>query len=604
MTSKIVVNNIESDAGISSVTLVSNIAGEDSTQNISGINSVTANAFYGSGANLTGLESSSITKDVTIAVGAAATNAKLVNLNTSGQIGALPTMNAVATFVNDTNYALEPGNSTGLNDVYTYPHPDLNYKQTDTSNNAHASTGGVRYSKTGSGYRVLYSSAEVNNTATMTLTGQIMNADATYTSSGTTQTIATPTDNNNDTTECTIQQWKENYWVGVVRFVRKTTDGTTNNSGRYDRMSIQMFTVNPSTGAISLLGSKVDKAHNHQRGTLYEAASLGHFTEVQMRWNAVSLRMGKQSTRGIEQAFFKLTTSGISETGQVTHTQNNNNTGNRELGGLEHVYAAERCRSISGGTDRSIGLNDSAFEIYDFTGSYNENLRQSTTNYSSGTEAYDSEGFNIFINDTHFLHAYKDISAQRRIKIFSTDGAGGFSLVSNFIYEDTNVSNKFGFISSAAVKSATEIAVVFDNQTFGMKSLSSIELNGSYVIQGIKEPLRIDGIRGVIAHQSGNVYHVFNTNNSGGATTASYTVNNYKNSVPLNFIGFAQETKNSGTASVCFGGVATGFSGLTVGSNYYVDQLLTGEITTDTRSGNIMGMAISPTELLVGNVRS
>ena len=82
MTSKIVVNNIESDAGISSVTLVSNIAGEDSTQNISGINSVTANAFYGSGANLTGLESSSITKDVTIAVGAAATNAKLVNLNT------------------------------------------------------------------------------------------------------------------------------------------------------------------------------------------------------------------------------------------------------------------------------------------------------------------------------------------------------------------------------------------------------------------------------------------------------------------------------------------------------------------------------------------
>ena len=54
MTSKIVVNNIEADAGISSVTVVSNIAGEDSTQNISGINSVTANAFYGDGSNLTG----------------------------------------------------------------------------------------------------------------------------------------------------------------------------------------------------------------------------------------------------------------------------------------------------------------------------------------------------------------------------------------------------------------------------------------------------------------------------------------------------------------------------------------------------------------------
>ena len=60
MTSKIVVNNIEADAGISSVTLVSNIAGEDSTQNISGINSVTANTFHGSGANLTALNGSNI----------------------------------------------------------------------------------------------------------------------------------------------------------------------------------------------------------------------------------------------------------------------------------------------------------------------------------------------------------------------------------------------------------------------------------------------------------------------------------------------------------------------------------------------------------------
>ena len=55
MTSKIVVNNIESDAGISSVTLVSNIAGEDSTQNISGINSVTATTFHGDGSQLSGI---------------------------------------------------------------------------------------------------------------------------------------------------------------------------------------------------------------------------------------------------------------------------------------------------------------------------------------------------------------------------------------------------------------------------------------------------------------------------------------------------------------------------------------------------------------------
>ena len=61
MTSKIVVNNIESDTGISSVTLISHVAGHNSTQNISGINSVTANTFHGSGANLTSLSAANLT---------------------------------------------------------------------------------------------------------------------------------------------------------------------------------------------------------------------------------------------------------------------------------------------------------------------------------------------------------------------------------------------------------------------------------------------------------------------------------------------------------------------------------------------------------------
>tara|TARA_A100001388_G_scaffold34715_1_gene22209 strand:- start:2091 stop:3047 length:957 start_codon:yes stop_codon:yes gene_type:complete len=55
MTSKIVVNNIESDSGISSITFNSNITGKDSTQNISGINSVTATTYYGDGSQLTGI---------------------------------------------------------------------------------------------------------------------------------------------------------------------------------------------------------------------------------------------------------------------------------------------------------------------------------------------------------------------------------------------------------------------------------------------------------------------------------------------------------------------------------------------------------------------
>ena len=85
MTSKIVVNNIESDSGISSVTLVSNIAGEDSTQNISGINSVTATTYYGNGASLTGIDASTLKNGSDIKAQATASGVTITgNLGVSG----------------------------------------------------------------------------------------------------------------------------------------------------------------------------------------------------------------------------------------------------------------------------------------------------------------------------------------------------------------------------------------------------------------------------------------------------------------------------------------------------------------------------------------
>ena len=88
MTSKIVVNNIESDTGISSVTLISHVAGHNSTQNISGINSVTANTFHGSGANLTSLSAANLTGALPAISGANLTglNSDVVS-DTSPQLG-------------------------------------------------------------------------------------------------------------------------------------------------------------------------------------------------------------------------------------------------------------------------------------------------------------------------------------------------------------------------------------------------------------------------------------------------------------------------------------------------------------------------------------
>lgn len=544
---------------------------------------------------------SQTTKDVTLASGASTTNAKLVNLNALGQVGTLPQMSTVGTFVTDSNYHPEPGNSDGGFTVgssdttspdhhgYLYPDATLVHRHTSSSVQSNAQTAGVRYSKTGSAYRVRFSSVLTSNVATMTIVGEVLNADGTVTASGTTQTISTTSDSYNTRHECTVQQWTDNYWVGVVRSVRDNVG----SSSRYHRMSLQMFTVNPSTGAITLLGTKHDEAFNNKRGNFYDDENSG-VTEVQMRWNCAAIRMGRMSTRGIQMIFFKFTTSGATQIGAWTHNQNNNTSANNEIGGLNHVYAVERCRSVSGGTDKSIGLNTEAFEVYDFTGSYSENLLQSSSSYETD---YGSEGFNIFVNATHFLRSYKDVNGNRHIKLFSTDGAGGFSQLTDYIYE-TATGNKFGPITRAVVKSATEIVVYFDNGTVGLKSLSSIELDGSYNVVGIKELIKVSGLRGVPAHRTGDAYHIFNA-----TQTAPFTVNSYKNSVPINFHGVAQQTATSGTATICFAGIATGFSSLTVGSKYYVDQLLNGDITTSDFSGRVIGTAISPTELLVGDVR-
>ena len=67
MTSKIVVNNIESDSGIGSVTFTSNI--ELGTKNLKGHNLestgiITATTFSGSGANLTSIPAAQLTGTV------------------------------------------------------------------------------------------------------------------------------------------------------------------------------------------------------------------------------------------------------------------------------------------------------------------------------------------------------------------------------------------------------------------------------------------------------------------------------------------------------------------------------------------------------------
>ena len=77
-----------------------------------------------------------------------------------------------------------------------------------------------------------------------------------------------------------------------------------------------------------------------------------------------------------------------------------------------------------------------------------------------------------------------------------------------------------------------------------------------------------------------------------------YTVN-AASTVKYNHIGFAEATSSSGAQDITVAGVAAGFSSLTPGSLYYTTSTYTGEVTTDSASGNLVGKAVSATEILL-----
>ena len=91
MTSKIVVNNIESDSGISSITFTSDI--ELGTKNLKGHNLestgiITATSFVGSGANLTNIPAGNLTGTIA--------DARISTLSASKLSGALPALDGSA----------------------------------------------------------------------------------------------------------------------------------------------------------------------------------------------------------------------------------------------------------------------------------------------------------------------------------------------------------------------------------------------------------------------------------------------------------------------------------------------------------------------------
>ncbi len=534
-----------------------------------------------SGANLTGLSSDSIVKNFTLASGASTTNAKIINTNQSGEVEQFPQLSSTGTPVAATDIGI------------------------------------VRYSKNvaSQGYRVKYVVDNDGNAARITLYGQLLNADGTVTTSGTTAQFTSGSQSNNAGYLGGVSQWKAvgttSYWVAYCRVKREPPTSTSSSAARYDKVSMQMFTVNNSTGAVALLGSKYNSNYLADASSVYggNRYRLNSTTNVTMQYNSASVYHYIYSNYQMYQInHYQLTTSGLSQ------LRNTSAASNSSYSGTEHLQAwtsfAGEAIEITG--TKTASLTNSTFDVHDFTGANNRLAIDSSTALNTGSNAYSTQGIGKFLgNGTHFIYCYQDINAKRKIQTYSYTQAGAFTLIDELHYETNDsalTASQIGSIRQLVVKSATEFAVLNYNTESGLYGLSSIKLDSSYNIEGIKQPLFIAGIQNTsqkTLHYSGSneLFFHFNVDSNGDSTKVPYTVNSYKDSVPFIYGGVAQETTSSGTASIALGGVATGFSGLTVGTKYYVATTLNGDITTATTSGIVVGTAIKTTEMLIGDVR-
>jgi len=487
-----------------------------------------------------------LTRDVTLASGASVTDAKIINTNQSGQVEQYPTVNTVGTYVDDT---------------------DLD-------------TASIKYSSTG-GFRIKYSSANVSNKSRLTITGQILNADGTYTT-GSSATLDT---NSNGSTSSGgyVGQWKDNYWVAY-------SSSSRGSDGDYQQDAIQMFTINTSNGNISMLGTRYTVANNFDRrsGGINYATHYGGTMSASIGGHAPYIS-GNAIGYSWSVKLFKSTTGGLTNHFSWSGgTHNNRRTSQTN----PNIDDASRRKEIS--SNRILSMTSTGLDVLGFTGSSSGHIVQSSLPFNSSE--YNGDGIGIFLNSTHFLYFFKDIYNKRRAQTYSFSNTT-FTKIDDFEYEDGNLPTVLGAIQDIKAKSATELALKTST------GLSAIELDSNYNVVGVKTPLVISGLTGEIPYISGNTFLTYNRAANGMEIAAPYTVNAYSDDFPFIYGGVAQETSSSGTAKVCYGGIADGFTGLTVGVKYYVDPNLGGDITTATTSGIVVGTAISPTEILIGDVR-
>jgi hypothetical protein len=272
----------------------------------------------------------------------------------------------------------------------------------------------------------------------------------------------------------------------------------------------------------------------------------------------------------------------------VTSTQDNdfyNYYGSQRAGG---AFGQVTSGGIAVNTD---GTNDYGNTLYKAT--WNGSALGTVT--SETLVATANRGKSMLVSPTLLLMVHTDNSNVLSISTFTINQSTGAATLFATRIVDSTIGTVAGIEITLTASSSTQYFTTVSNanRTFGY----SFEINSSGDILGTGIRLLTGLTDGYFAVYTGssNTYRIANTSTK----TQNFVVNSY-NTTQWNSLGVSQTAQNTSPATIYTDGVVEGFTGLTPGVTYYVNQDTYDGSVTATAGAFPVGTAVSSTKISLG----
>jgi hypothetical protein len=157
-----------------------------------------------------------------------------------------------------------------------------------------------------------------------------------------------------------------------------------------------------------------------------------------------------------------------------------------------------------------------------------------------------------------------------------------------------------GAVSLTTLGSTSFSDMIFKDETSNVVLTSSGYITQSWssgAIQGFNNA-GYNTTGSNLRYNGSDLYYFFNTNITNFPTNQGYQVNAYSTET-FNYAGVTETTTGTSPASIITDGVAAGFTSLTPGVIYYAATPFSGDVSTSSSSGLLIGKAISSTQILL-----